>query len=125
MEGTDWMEGLGEQTDKMTKEEFIAKTKKMLELILSEYTSCWSRRFCEEDESEENICPSCNGFLHIEQGGETVDCPVCKGTGLSFETVFDSESFLEFIEHGVIFGDQPFLNLLHCEIEDETPVVPA
>lgn len=73
----------------------------------------------EDDESEENICSRCNGFLYICEGGVgDVDCPSCKGTGLNSERVFDTENFVEFIENGVIFGEQPFLDLLHCEIVD-------
>jgi len=73
----------------------------------------------EDEESEENTCSRSNGFLYICEGGVgDVDCPSCNGTGLNNERVFDTENFVEFIEHGVIFGEQPFLDLLHCEIVD-------
>ena len=105
---------------KMTKDEFIKKTRSLLQLILDEYGRNWEDRFTEDDEeTEESTCPRCNGFLYIEQGGEgDVNCPSCNGTGVSSERVFDKETFLEFIEHDVMFGEQPFLNLLHCEIFD-------
>jgi len=105
---------------KMTKDEFIKKTRLLLQLILDEYGRNWKDRFTEDDEeTEENTCTRCNGFLYIEQGGEgDVNCTSCNGTGVSSERVFDKETFLEFIEHDVIFGEEPFLNLLHCEIFD-------
>lgn len=100
----------------MTKDEFIQKTRSMLQLILDEYTRNWKDTFDEEDESDENICTRCSGFTQIEQCGETVDCTSCGGTGMNSERVFDAESFLEFIEHDMIFGSQPFLDLLYCEV---------
>ena len=104
------------QPPKMTKDEFIQKTRSMLQTIMDGYSSNWKDKFDEDDESEENTCSRCGGFTQIEQGGETVDCTSCNGTGLSSERVFDTENFMEFMEHDVIFGEQPFLDLLHCEI---------
>jgi len=105
---------------KMTKDEFIKKTRSLLQLILDEYGRNWKDRFTEDDEeTEENTCTRCNGFLYIEQGGAgDVNCPSCNGTGVRNERVFDKETFLEFIEHDVMFGGQPFLDLLHCEFFD-------
>jgi len=107
------------QPPKMTKDEFIQKTRSMLQLIIDGYSSNWKDKYNEDDEeSEENTCSRCGGFTQIEQGGETVDCTSCGGTGINGERVFDKETFVEFIEHDVIFGEQPFLDLLHCEIVD-------
>lgn len=116
---TDFTMEENSQPPKMTKDEFIKKTRSMLQAIMDGYSSNWKDKFDEEDESEENTCSRCNGFLYIEQGGVgDVDCPSCNGTGRNNERVFDTENFVEFIEHGVIFGEQPFLDLLHCEIVD-------
>ena len=117
---TDFTMEENSQPPKMTKDEFIQKTRSMLQAIMDGYCSNWKDKYSEEDEeSEENTCTRCNGFLYIEQGGVgDVDCPSCNGTGLKSERVFDTENFVEFIEHGVIFGEQPFLDLLHCEIVD-------
>ena len=105
------------QLPRMTKDEFIQKTRSMLQAIMDGYSSSWKDKYNEE--SEENTCSRCNGFLYICEGGVgDVDCPSCNGTGLNNERVFDTENFVEFIEHGVIFGEQPFLDLLHCEIVD-------
>ena len=114
---TDFTMEENSQPPKMTKDEFIQKTRSMLQAIMDGYSSNWKDKFNEDDESEENTCSRCNGFLYIcEGGGGDVDCPSCNGTGLNGERVFDTENFVEFIEHGVIFGEQPFLDLLHCEI---------
>ena len=117
---TDFTMEENSQPPKMTKDEFIQKTRSMLQAIMDGYSINWKDKYSEEDEeSEENTCTRCNGFLYIEQGGVgDVDCPSCNGTGLNSERVFDTENFVEFIEHDVIFGKQPFLDLLHCEIVD-------
>jgi len=106
------------QRPKMTKDEFIEKTRSMLDLVLYEYCKNLKDKFTEDDaETQENTCARCNGFLYIEEGGTgDVSCPSCNGNGINNERVFDKETFLEFIEHDLIFGGQPFLDLLHCEI---------
>jgi hypothetical protein len=108
------------QPIKMTRDEFIKKTKSMLKLILEEYSKNWKNKYSDsDDEIDDSICNRCNGFLFIEQGGiGDVDCPNCNGTGLNSERIFDVQSFMEFLENDVMFGDQPFLNLLNCEIEN-------
>jgi len=100
----------------MTSDEFIKKTKEMLQNILADYTSRWKRKYDEDDESEENCCSRCGGCLYIEQGGDIVDCYVCNGTGINTDTIFDAEGFCEFIEHEVIFGNEPFLELIEAQI---------
>ncbi len=97
----------------MTKDEFIEKAKIVLRKIMDGYSRHWKDHF---DESEENQCSRCSGFTQIIQGGEIADCPSCKGTGMNSERVFDIEGFSEFIEHEVLFGELPFLELLECEI---------
>lgn len=100
----------------MTKDEFIQKAKAILSTIMDGYTMHWSNRFSEDDESDENQCHRCGGWMQIEQGGNIVDCYSCKGTGLSNERVFDTDGFVEFMEHTVMFGTEPFLELMECEI---------
>lgn len=100
----------------ITKDEFIQKTKALLSVIMDGYKSHWSVKFNEDDDSEDNVCSRCNGFTQIEQGGDTVDCYMCNGTGASMEKVFDHDGFLEFMEHTIIFGSEPFLELMECEI---------
>lgn len=101
---------------KMTSEEFVLKTKALLKNILDEWSDSHSRKFDAEDDSEGNVCDRCDGYSQIEQGGDIVDCNVCDGTGQNNEVVFDTESFSEFMTHTVIFGSEPFYELMECEI---------
>lgn len=76
---------LNMELPKMTKDEFIKKTRSMLQHIIDEYRDNWKDKY---------------------------DSP-------SDELIFDSESFTDFIENAIIFGeDEPFLELLHCQIID-------
>lgn len=116
---TDFTTEINSQPPKITKDEFIQKTRSMLQAIMEEYSRSWKNKYNEvDDETGENTCSRCGGFTQIEQGGETIDCTSCNGTGINYERVFDSETFLDFMEHNVIFGEQPFLDLLHCDIVD-------
>lgn len=103
----------------MTKNEFIQKTKSMLSDILNEYSECCGNKPTYDDDSEESVCQRCGGGTQIIQGGEIVDCTSCNGTGISKDRVFKTERFVEFIEHTVMFGPQPFLDLLHCDVVQE------
>lgn len=102
---------------KMSTDTFIKLAKELLRSIDEKYTQSWKPKLL--DDSEQNTCNTCNGFLYICQGGVgDVDCPSCNGTGQNMESVFDDESFLEFIEHTVMFGKEPFYELIHCEIDN-------
>lgn len=103
----------------MAKDEFILKTKALLSAIMEGYSAHWRDKFSEDD--EDNACERCGGGTQIEQGGDIVDCPSCKGTGVSSERVFDGDGFVEFMEHEVMFGTEPFLELMECEILPELP----
>jgi hypothetical protein len=103
--------GLYELQDiQMTKDEFITKTKQMLALILEEYSNSFA------DVEENESCTRCGGFCYIEEGGETIECYSCNSEGVEIGRVFDKDSFVEFMEHEVMFGGQPFLELLECKI---------
>jgi len=109
----------------MTNEQFVVESKKMLKFIMDEYSKHFISPDIEnlkEDEIEEiPSCGTCHGFLYYESGGNIEDCTSCNQTGLDLEPIFDSEGFSEFMEHTVIFGSQPFLELMYCDItKDET-----
>ena len=68
------------------------------------YGECWEDQ--PVDESEENSCDRCGGFLYIEQGGDVVDCPYCKGTGQNLpERIFNQQKFGEWVEENPFFCD--------------------
>ena len=99
---------------KMNKEEFVLKTRLMLKFIIDGYSKCHKPVINDENKD----CTRCHGNLYIEQGGNIVDCTSCKGTGVEFESELDETEFCDFMEHIVIFGEQPFFELLECQIED-------
>jgi hypothetical protein len=114
---------LSEQSDieneanspKLTPQEFIQKTKAMLKHIYESYS-----KYVKHEQIPDSTCNRCGGFLYIEQGGVgDVDCPSCRGTGMEYESGFDAEGFSEFIEHGIMFGNQPFLELMDAQIIEE------
>jgi hypothetical protein len=49
----------------------------------------------------------------------TTDCIMCNGEGIECVKIFDSEEFADLIVEEVIFGREPFLELLECEIIEE------
>lgn len=98
-----------------TKDEFIIKAKALLTKMLELYQN--SHDAFNDDENEESTCSRCNGFLYIEQGGVgDVDCPNCNGTGKNLDVKLDVELFAENIEHKIIFGSEPFFELINCKI---------
>jgi len=105
-----------EQEIEITKEDFMQKAKEMLNAVYNAYCSAIKKKFEDEDDSENNCCDRCGGMLCIEDGGDVIDCPSCNGTGQNNTMVFDKEQFIEDIEHGIIFGNTPFLSLLNCKI---------
>jgi hypothetical protein len=74
-------------------------------------------RFQKHELIPDSTCTTCNGFLYVCRGGvPDVDCPSCGGTGMEREAGLDCEGFAEFIEHGIIFGNTPFLEIIR-EVE--------
>ncbi len=117
MENTDIF-NLDENTfsdPELTQEDFILKAKDVLMKIDSSYASCWY----DNPVSDEDLpsCNRCGGFLYIEQGGETVDCTVCNGTGVDKgDKLFDSNKFSELMEN-IMFNYSDFYELLSCKIK--------
>ena len=99
----------------MTINEFLKKTKDLLSLIDSKYGDFYTPKY--EEDSEENECSRCHGFTQVEEGGEIIDCGNCNGTGESTDVVFDAIGFSEFIEHGIMFTDTTFYDLINCNIK--------
>lgn len=118
MDGFDFniVDGSGSEEGRpvFSSDEFVSKTKDMLRFIENGYSSFWKIPEYSEDALE---CTTCGGFLYVCQGGVAdLDCPSCDGTGKDLEKVFDAEGFSEFIEHSVMYGNQPFNELIHCII---------
>lgn len=100
---------------KMTKDEFIQKTKQMLRKMMDKFSE--SHHTDNSSLDEDSCCDRCHGFTQIEQGGNIVDCYECNGTGeAKGEVIFDSDLFGESIAHDFMFGNEPFYELMECEI---------
>jgi hypothetical protein len=99
---------------KLSKDEFIIKTKKLIEDIMQEYGQCFES-YNPEIQDPPN-CNRCHGWTQIEQGGETVDCYVCNGEGIIKYAELNKERFVQFLEESILFND--FNELLSCEISE-------
>lgn len=103
----------------LTKDDFIKKTKELLTKIDKIYGNCWEQQEIDEDSEEYPSCTRCGGFTQIEQGGESVDCNYCRGTGIEpLEMFFNYENFSEEIKDNIIEGDTNFYELLGCKIKE-------
>ena len=101
---------------KLTKDEFIDKTRDLINLILDKYNENWKNK---EDNDNTEPCGACNGTAYREQGGDVVECPSCDGNGVIYEKTFDSESFSRSLEDDIMLGeDEKFFELLECKIID-------
>lgn len=87
------------------------------------YEDCWEDQpFDEED--EKFTCTRCGGFLYIEQGGDTVDCYACNGTGVERpERVFNAQKFGEWVCENPFFyfdeNEEDYNIDVNIDIEDE------
>jgi hypothetical protein len=109
---------VGKNIDEMelSKDEFIQKTRLMLQDILDKHKNSFKDVF---DENKKT-CQHCGGFGIIEEGGNgNITCRSCKGSGIGNGKVFDIEGFMDYIEFDVMFGKSPFLELLFCKIKPE------
>ena len=108
----------------LTKNEYIAESKKILSAIMNFYDSCYEEVIkLDKDDNEDNYCTYCGGG-HVIEGGEDALCRVCNGTGeMPRDTEFNIEKFSEKIEHGIIFTDEfKFLELVNCEIKTKNQI---
>lgn len=106
-----------EKAIEFTKDEFIAKAKALLLKIQKGHIECYVPVKDENGKNED--CSRCGGMLYIEEGGNVVDCRSCNGTGEEMVNALDETAFCEFIEHEIIWSDEPFFDLINCTIKDE------
>jgi len=103
--------GTKEQS-KLTDAEFITKAKALLKSIHAAYAESWES--VELDmEDEANSCERCGGMLYVEEGGDTVDCRVCKGTGMRVGRVLNASAFIDFLESELIFEEVIYQLMSH------------
>jgi hypothetical protein len=104
---------------KMTANEFIDNTKKMLKSIMLEYQQSFYNRTMKAEEYAIAPCDDCNGEGCIKKDNEEIRCSFGRGDGC-VERCFDMESFLQFMESEIMFGSYPFFDLIDCEIVEDT-----
>lgn len=97
-----------------------------IKVLLKRFLDAWQASHEEEAIAEEDRedCRRCGGFLYIEQGGDTVDCTVCKGSGFQpTESKLNLEMFAEKAEDIMFNTDGLFFELLGEEVhsEDDLP----
>jgi hypothetical protein len=106
-----------EKVIEFTKDEFIAKAKALLQKIEKGHTDCYVPVKGKDGENED--CRSCNGMLAKIEGGNVVDCRSCDGTGENRNHALDETAFCEFIEHEIVWSDEPFFDLINCNIKND------
>ena len=78
----------------MAKDEFVAKTKKLLAYIESSYGNGWqSRALKEEEYPEESICDECKGCGTFKLNSEDAECVRDYEDGQCVTRYFDAEEF--------------------------------
>jgi hypothetical protein len=78
----------------MAKDEFVAKTKKLLAYIESSYGKGWKDRPLKEEEfPEESICDKCTGCGIFKLDGEDAECVRDFEEGDCGTRYFDAEEF--------------------------------
>lgn len=78
----------------MAKDEFVEKTKKLLNYISDKYGKGWkSKRLTEEEYPEESVCDKCTGCGTFKFKGEDEECVSDREEGECYVRYFDAEEF--------------------------------
>ncbi len=104
------------EVPKMTSEDFISKTKKLLSEIETAYGHSWQNRTITDKELDVAPCEECKGSSCFKWHDKEVNCFQDPEQGQCYERFFDADGFAEFMEEEIIFGNKPFYELLSCDI---------
>lgn len=78
----------------MAKDEFVEKTKKLLNYISDKYGKGWkSKRLTEEEYPEESVCDKCTGCGTFKFKGEDEECVSDREEVECYVRYFDAEEF--------------------------------
>lgn len=78
----------------MSKDEFVEKTKKLLNYISNQYSKGWqSRRLKDEEYPEESVCDKCTGCGTFKLNEEDAECVADREEGECYVRYFDAEEF--------------------------------
>lgn len=96
----------------ISKDEFVEKTKKLLNYISDLYSKGWkSKRLTEEEYPEESVCDKCTGCGTFKFNGGDDECVLDREEGECYVRYFDAEEFGLEIEatmddvYGLLFID--------------------
>ena len=103
---------------KMTAEDFITQTKKVLNEINRKYSQSWYNRRIEDSEVEIAPCDNCKGTGRFKISEKEIECAMDSEQAQCYERCFDGDTFLDFMIQEIIFGNHPFFDLIDCEIVD-------
>lgn len=108
-----------------TKDRFIELSKKALKSIEEAHASCWEtpvlnfESMTDEEIESLPMCSTCNGTLYYNAGGNIEDCDRCH-EGVEVNPVFNAELFAEKMQQIMFESDDPFFELLHCDINEDS-----
>lgn len=78
----------------MSKDEFVEKTKKLLNYISNQYSKGWhSRRLKDKEYPEESVCDKCTGCGTFKLNEEDAECVADREEGECYVRYFDAEEF--------------------------------
>lgn len=105
-----------EEQPTITVEEYITKSKMVLERIYGEHINANKWRPITEEERNTMGCEHCNGECIITKDNIQYHCLRDDNLGDCVILDFDVNEFIEGMEN-IIFGeDSPFLEIIHSEI---------
>ena len=106
----------------LTNEEFISKTRGVLNAIDKVYGSCWENRYPTDKECdllEEKDFIGMTGDVEIN--GKEINCVTDYETGETLIREFDKERFASEMEYIIFHSENsPFYELLMCKIINKT-----
>ena len=106
----------GEEIIKMTPDEFVKKTKVILQQFDKEYATSWYNRKLYDAEYDLAPCEKCKGCGSFKNGDKEIECVQDREQGECHQRLFDHELFTSSIEQ-IMFGETDFYTLLQSRVE--------
>lgn len=112
---------LEDKTPEMSSDEFVNKTKALLNKITNAYwTESWYDRRITDEEYKIAPCEGCKGDGCFVKDDIHVQCVADKEEGVCYEKCFDEGLFAQLIKEEIIEGyNSPIYDLINCKIKKE------
>lgn len=107
-----------DQKPKYSTKQFISGAKEVLSKFEAAYNSSWTTRYPTDDELEKLEKAGCNGAGAYDVEGKEIIC-VTNEYGEWLIREIDSECLIAEIEDVLWHDDNPFFELIHCDITNE------